>query len=289
MFELEASRSRALQDRDFLRREIDEKGRLGREVREVARAAASKVADLEKEAVDREQRLADLNTRLSTAVGELERALERREKERAAEQEAQREEARVAELLVGIESRRGVLQDLMRRREGVSSGAQELMEGVEGSQLLTELLTVEPGYERALAAALGTIVQAVVLPGSPDAAVALRGSGPREAIWGKKNEGEGSGKALLVDGPLPPGTRDLWELVSGPEAVIATLKVLTAPTAVLTADAACERGDGRVGAGMARGHQEWRGNHSRAPCRAAHGGRGRGSHARAQRVGHCRR
>ena len=236
VFELEAARSRALQDRDYLRREVDEKGRLGQEIRELARTAATKVGELDKEAVGRQEQLARLKTALLQAMEALQSAVKRRDEARMEEQEASREEARVAELLAGIQSRRGVLQDLLRRREGTSSGAQELMRDLEGSRLLAEVLTVEPGFERALAAALGPIVQAVILAGPVDAAAALRGAGPREVIWGAQDGASPAGHSPVSEVGPPAGTRDLWDVVSGPEAVIRTLKALVAPTAVLGDD-----------------------------------------------------
>jgi chromosome segregation protein len=91
---------------------------------------------------------------------------------------------------------------------------------------------VEPGYERALAAALGPVAQAVVVSGPPNVASALLHSeGPLEAVW--------ESRALAQAPPRmspPSGTRDLWEVVSGPGTVIETLRALIAPTAVLNGD-----------------------------------------------------
>jgi chromosome segregation protein len=106
------------------------------------------------------------------------------------------------------------------------------MAAVDGCRLLTEVLTVEPGYERALAAALGPVAQAVVVSGPPNVASALLHSeGPLEAVW--------ESRALAQAPPRmspPSGTRDLWEVVSGPGTVIETLRALIAPTAVLNGD-----------------------------------------------------
>ncbi|MFH1834402.1 MAG: AAA family ATPase, partial [bacterium] len=57
------------------------------------------------------------------------------------------------------------------------------------------------------------------------------GEGPVEAIWESRVSIAGSASATL-----PAGTRDLWEVVSGPDAVIATLRTLMPPTVVLTGE-----------------------------------------------------
>ncbi len=49
VFELEASRSRALQDRDFLRREVEQKGRVGTELAGLADEAALRAEQLNSE------------------------------------------------------------------------------------------------------------------------------------------------------------------------------------------------------------------------------------------------
>ncbi len=114
----------------------------------------------------------------------LKAAASRREEARSSAEEASREEVSLGERLAGLESRQAVLRDLLARREGTPAGARELMAAVDGCRLLTEVLTVEPGYERALAAALGPVVQAVVVSGPPDVASALLHSeGPLEAVW----------------------------------------------------------------------------------------------------------
>jgi chromosome segregation protein len=171
-----------------------------------------------------------------------------RDEARAEEQEAVREDARLAEQIAGVESRRAVLQDLLARREGTSSGAQELMCEVEGSRLLAEVLTVRPGFERALAAALGPIVQAVVFPAGVGVAVALHGPGPREVVWGGGGTGAAPQGAAQAQGEPPAGTCDLWDVVSGPDAVVRTLKALVPPTAVVLEETSSARVDAVAGA-----------------------------------------
>lgn len=232
VFEMESARARALQDRDFLRRELEEKARLGREIDELIRAASAKVEELQREGEARHKQGALLEDRVTKAAESRQEALSRRDTARVQEQEALREEARLTELLTGLSSRRAVLDDLLRRRDGVSSGAQEVMGALEGVRLLAEVLTVRPGFERALAAALGPVVGAVVVPSGTDVGLALRGSGPREVIWEGSGPGIAEAEAPTSGGP-PPGTCDLWDVVEGPSGVIRTLRALVGPTAVL--------------------------------------------------------
>ena len=227
VFELEAARSRALHDREFLRREVEEKGRVGSELAALVQAAAARLEQLRSEAVDLERQQAAAASALHPAGEALKTAASRREGARFSAGEASREEVSLGEQLAGLESRQVVLRDLLGRREGTPDGAMQLMAAADGCRLLTEVLTVEPGYERAFAAALGPFVQAVLISGPPDIARALHGEGPLEAMW------ESGVHTPTPSSPPPAGARDLWEVVSGPEAVIATLRALMPPTAVL--------------------------------------------------------
>jgi chromosome segregation protein len=240
VFELEAARSRAVQDREFLRREVEERGRVGAELAGLTRTAAARLQQLREEAALLEQRSAAGEEVLREAQRALVAAVSDREETRARAAETSREEVALGEMLAGVEARQRVLQDLLDRREGIPSGAQELLASVKGCRLLTEVLTVEPGYERAFAAALGPLVQAVVLSEGGEIGLALQVEGPVEAIWSSSPRSLRAGRTaatspvLQAPATLPPGTLDLWEVVSGPEAVIDTLKTLVPPTVVLS-------------------------------------------------------
>ena len=247
VFELEAARSRALQDRDFLRREAEEKGRVASELAALSQAATARLEQLRVEAAVLDRKRVAGETALHQAGEALKVVASLREEVRSSAEEAAREETSIGDRLAGLESRQAILQDMLSRREGISAGARELMAAMDGCRLLTEVLTVEQGYERAFAAALGPVVQAVVVSGPPDTARALRGEGPLEAIWESPTSARTSSQK-----PPPVGSRDLWELVSGPEAVIDTLRALMPPTAVLTGDERLED----AGPGEARG--SWR-------------------------------
>jgi chromosome segregation ATPase len=133
---------------------------------------------------------------------------------------------------------------MLARREGTPAGARELMAAGQGCRSLTEVLSVEPGYERALAAALGPLIQAVVVPESYQVVRALQVRGSLEAI--QETKGEGPTKPRSKP---PVGTVDLWEVVSGPEAVVETLRKLVPSTAVLVNEDSL----GRVGSDLGEG------------------------------------
>ena len=168
-----------------------------------------------------------------------------------------REEMVLQQAVAGFEAREAVLRDVLERKEGLPAGAQALLASNRGCRLLSEVLVVEPGYERAVTAALGTLAQAVVWTDTADILAALEVEGPLEAVRagggssteiapteaGSAEAGPPEAKVADFSGPksdsaglLPAGTRDLWAVVSGPERLIETLKELIPPTAVLTGD-----------------------------------------------------
>ena len=164
VFELEADRSRGLQNRDFLRREIDERGRVGAELAGAAETAAARLAQLEADAVDLQKKAEAARLAMERAEADLRAAAIAREEAREAADEAAHAEAAIVERLAGLEARQAVLTDVLARREGAPAGVRQLLAAGTGWRSLTEVLTVKPGYERALAAALGALVQAVVAP-----------------------------------------------------------------------------------------------------------------------------
>ncbi len=247
-FEMESTRSRALQDREFLRREIEARRRIDAELAALTEQIQARVASLEAEAAGHAEALRVGEEAVRTAETQLRVATAARDAARSASSEAARRETSVAEALGGIEARRGVLEDLVARREGTSPGARELMARSDGCRLLAESIEVEAGYERAVAAALGPLVQAVVLGVSEDVRLVLEGDEVVEAIV---LEGDRRGGAAGRAAPV--GTRDLWELVSGPSEIIETLRGLLPPTAVIVrdtrlslADVAASRGPYRL-------------------------------------------
>jgi len=228
VFELETERSRAAQDREFLRREIEARRRLNVELAVLLEEAQLRTKQLQGEAVRLETELAAVQGAVDKAGAGLKKAIADREAARACAGESSRREAAFAEALAGIESRQAVLADLLARREGAPAGARELVAGGQGGRPLTDVLTVEPGYERALAACLGPVIHAIVLSGPYDLTRVFKGSGALEVVW----EGQTSGGEEPRTAP-PDGTRDIWEMVSGPTAVMGSVRALVPPTAVV--------------------------------------------------------
>ena len=230
-FEMEAARARALQDREFLRREIEARQRVDRELDTMVEEIGARIAALEAEAAEHQKALAVAGAAAKETAAQVQRAASVREEARAAASDATRREASAAGALGGIEARQAVLEDLVARREGTPAGARELMRRSKGVRLLAEVVTVETGYERAVAAALGPLAQAVVLGDSDDLRMVLDGEDVLEALVV-----DGDRPARAGDGPVPEGTRELWELVSGPERLIDTLRSLIPATAVVGDD-----------------------------------------------------
>ena len=150
--------------------------------------------------MDRHDRAVEANNAAKARVEELVKA------ERAAEREIASEKARVEALSMGL-----------RRKDGAGAllGASHELPGLLGS--VAALLTVEPGYEVALAAALGPVADAVAVTGGEDALRAL-----------KYLKDTDSGRAgILLGGP--ESTVDTYSWPSLPEGARWAREVVTAP------------------------------------------------------------
>jgi chromosome segregation protein len=97
--------------------------------------------------------------------------------------------------------------------------------------LLAEVISVEAGFERAAAAALGPLAQAVVLGASNELQLVLDGDDVLEAVVTNGEQG-----SETPGGPTPAGTRDFWEVVGGPAEIIGSLRTLLPPTAIVIDD-----------------------------------------------------
>ncbi|WP_370971846.1 chromosome segregation protein SMC [Amycolatopsis sp. cg9] len=150
--------------------------------------------------VDRHDRAVEANNAAKARVEELVKA------ERAAEREIASEKARVEALSMGLKRKDGA---------GALLGASHELPGLLGS--VAALLTVEPGYEVALAAALGPVADAVAVTGGEDALRALK--------YLKETD---SGRAgILLGGP--ESTVDIYSWPSLPEGARWAREVVTAP------------------------------------------------------------
>ncbi|MEV6643003.1 chromosome segregation protein SMC [Amycolatopsis sp. NPDC051371] len=150
--------------------------------------------------MDRHDRAVEANNAAKARVEELVKA------ERTAEREIASEKARVEALSMGL-----------RRKDGAGAllGAAHELPGLLGS--VAALLTVEPGYEVALAAALGPVADAVAVTGGEDALRALK--------YLKETD---SGRAgILLGGP--ESTVDTYSWPSLPEGARWAREVVTAP------------------------------------------------------------
>ncbi len=251
VFELEAARSRSVQDREFLRRDMAERARVGEGLRGLLEEARARAQQLQADADRLDGELVDSEEAARGASLRLGGAAEARDEARARLDEARGEQAAVLERLSVLESRRTVLEDILTRRAGMPAGLRELVASDPECRLLTEVLNVKPGYERALAAALGPLIHAVVVRSGDDLPRVLGVSGVLEVI----QEVAEQQRAEVRDG-LPAGTCDLWDVVTGPESLIAALGRLVPATAVFV-DAE-DLGDRLKSAGIAGSGESWR-------------------------------
>lgn len=150
--------------------------------------------------MDRHDRAVEANNAAKARVEELVKA------ERAAEREIASEKARVEALSMGLKRKDGA---------GALLGASHELPGLLGS--VAALLTVEPGHEVALAAALGPVADAVAVSGGEEALRAL-----------KYLKDTDSGRAgILLGGP--ESTVDTYSWPSLPEGARWAREVVTAP------------------------------------------------------------
>jgi chromosome segregation protein len=113
---------------------------------------------------------------------------------------------------------------------GLVSGAAP-HEGV--PRALSEALRVKPGYELALAAALGGRLDAVLAPDLPGAAALLDRSGPDGATVLLADLDAPAQEPMAAPAPPAPGAQRLIELLDGPPAVVALAARLLADAWVL--------------------------------------------------------
>ncbi|HXB65948.1 MAG TPA: AAA family ATPase [Solirubrobacteraceae bacterium] len=205
--------------------------------------AAAEVAELD-------AALADARDARGEADEQAEQAREAlRERERAVET-ARREAARVGSELAAVNQflrhhsapLAGALRKAAAGVGGASFATPTSVGGVDGDTplALSEALRVQPGYELALAAALGARLDAVLVPDLAHAAALLDQSGPdgATALLAKPapfGDAVSTGHAAPSPSSSPPtpGARPLLELVDGPPEVLALASRLLADAWVL--------------------------------------------------------
>jgi chromosome segregation protein len=180
--------------------ESAERAEIAVEELEVAKAEGGVEESDDSGLLDRHDRAVEANNAAKARVEELVKA------ERAAEREIASEKARVEALSMGL-----------RRKDGAGAllGASSELPGLLGS--VAALLTVEPGHEVALAAALGPVADAVAVSGGEEALRAL-----------KYLKDTDSGRAGIVLGG-PESTVDTYSWPSLPEGARWAREVVTAP------------------------------------------------------------
>jgi chromosome segregation protein len=228
-------------ERELAELEREREQQLERELAELERSreeAAAEVAELDAALAEAREARAEADEQAEDARGTL------RDAERAVDA-ARRDAARVGSELAAVN------QFLRTHSAMGASAADQPRDG--GSQdgaprALSEALRVEPGYELALAAALGGRLDAALVPDLAGAAALLDRAGPDGATallaeTGMRAEGEclpASADRRASDpppaeasAPPAPGARPLIELVDGPPSVLALARRLLADAWVL--------------------------------------------------------
>jgi chromosome segregation protein len=187
------------------------------EARERAESAQEEYEELRARVEDLDADDTELDERLEEAKAEQARADEAHSAAREAATAAERSRAALA-------ARHDALALGLRRKDGTGAllAAGDRLAGLLGPA--AELLTVAPGHEVPVAAALGAAADAVAVSGPSAAAEALR-------LLRKDDAGRA---ALLVAGdtapqeaaPLPPGTRSAAALVAGPDELLPAVRRL---------------------------------------------------------------
>ncbi|MBB0243467.1 chromosome segregation protein SMC [Streptomyces alkaliphilus] len=223
--------------------------------------ATSIAADIERLVATREEAVRRAGS-AGKRHGELRAAVAGREAEaeelarcleaaRAAVEEADREVAAVTAEHAAAERERAALAarheallPSLRRRDGTAAllESDRRPPGIPGT--VAELLTVEPGYEAVVEAALDSMADAVVADGPDTALAALRllreGEQGRAVLLLTDPTGEGAERGVpLPDGPSE-GARPVADLLSGPPETLAAVRSLLVGT-VLVANTARAR------------------------------------------------
>ncbi|WP_100446746.1 chromosome segregation protein SMC [Glycomyces xiaoerkulensis] len=194
------------------------------EARERAEAAAEAEAEAEAEGETTEADV-ELDERLAAAAARVDAAKAEVDRLTAAEREADRESsqwsAREEALAVGLRRKDGAAALLARASDasGAPDEAAPSSDRILGS--VAALLTVEPGYEAVLAAALGRLADAVAVTDADSAAAALR----------FLRDEDGGQTGLLIAGaaahdPAPPGYMPVADTVTAPSELAGTVRAV---------------------------------------------------------------
>ncbi|GGK89573.1 chromosome segregation protein SMC [Mangrovihabitans endophyticus] len=182
-----------------------------------AEAAQAAVDEVAAESTEADRDNADLDARHAEAVAAHDRAAavvkELSDAERAAEKDAASWKAREEALSMGLKRKDGA---------GALLGRADQVPGLLGS--LASMLTVQPGHEAALAAALGSLADAVALSGVDEAVEAMRSlkisdSGRAEMVVGSPAGPGMRGTLDALRPPLPEGAAWAPDVIDCPPSV----------------------------------------------------------------------
>jgi chromosome segregation protein len=223
--------------------DADGEQRIGTIEQELAELDREREQQLERELAELERSrdaaaaaLVELDAALAEAREAREAADEHAEEARGALREAERavEAARRDAARVGSEL--AAVNQFLRTSSVVGGAADGKRDGASGDGTpgaLSEALRVEPGYELALAAALGGRLDAALVPDLASAAALLDRAGPDGAMALLANQRSSDAAPVGASAPPAPGARALIELVDGPASVLALARRLLADTWVL--------------------------------------------------------
>ncbi len=173
--------------------------------------------------------------------------------------EARAASRRAEERVATLEGRARIARQTAERREGLPDGARELLRTLGSAGLLVEHLDVRPGFERAVAAALGPLADAVLVEGRVSAELLAGTAGTMEVLAAVDGVWDGPGSRGAVDGsagtealrPEEPGPWSLWEVIGVPSGVRSVLMRLLPEVVVVRelreAEAAADASGGAGG------------------------------------------
>ncbi len=204
--------------------------------RERERELEGELAELERSREQATTELAELDAALAEAREAREEADEQAEETRGALREAERavEAARRDAARVGSEL--AAVNQFLRTSSvgGAAEGKHRDGISVDGApRALSEALRVQPGYELALAAALGGRLDAALVPDLAGAAALLDRAGPDGATALLAADRASEPPLAEVSVPPAPSARALIEVVDGPAPVLALVRRLLADAWVL--------------------------------------------------------
>ncbi len=201
--------------------------------RERERELERELVELDGACVQAAAEVAELDAALARAREEREEADTRAEEARAALREAEHEVEAARREAARVGSELAAVNQFLRNHAPAAAAEGERREGVPGTggpRSLSDALRVQPGYELALAAALGRRLDAALVPDLARAAALLDRAGP-DGATALLADLESAGEAPTAAGPAEPpapGARPLIGLVSGPRQVLAFAERLLA-------------------------------------------------------------